>query len=352
MAKKFSILVYCLLILHVNLNAQSGGQHVYQFLQIVSHARTASLGGNAISTRSDDITLVYQNPALLQSSMNQQLAFSYVNYFSDIKLGDVAYVSDLKKYGIYALQLHYIDYGTFNRTDENSTVIGTFKAGETALLVSWSKSLTPTLFLGATVKGIYSHLADVSSTGIAADVGLNWVQPEKKWSAALVMKNAGSQIKRYEGNNNESLPFEIQAGITKELLKAPFRFSLIGQQLQKFDISYADPFKNTVDPLTGDKTEKLDNIFEKSIRHLIFSTEILFSKNFNVRLGYNFLRRSELALNEKKGIAGISLGFGFKVNRFNFSYAYAKYVPFAASNHFTISTNISSFKKVQANTTD
>jgi hypothetical protein len=73
--------------------------------------------------------------------------------------------------------------------------------------------------------------------------------------------------------------------------------------------------------------------------------EVLFTKNFNVRLGYNFLRRKELALSEKKGLAGVTAGVGFKISKFQFSYAKSVYVPFDGSNHFTISTNFGDFLK-------
>ncbi|MBL0097734.1 MAG: hypothetical protein IPP46_15480 [Bacteroidetes bacterium] len=47
--------------------AQSGGNNTFEFLNLVAPARIAALGGNAIATHSDDITLVSQNPALLSS---------------------------------------------------------------------------------------------------------------------------------------------------------------------------------------------------------------------------------------------------------------------------------------------
>ena len=338
-------LIICLAGFRFSVSAQSGGNNTFEFLNLVSYARPAALGGNAIVTKDDDITLVYQNPALLTRNMHQQIAFSYVSYFSQIKFGDFAYAHDMKKLGMYAFNVHFVDYGTFNRTDESSNVIGTVKAGEYAFSVSWSKPLSESFTIGSSVKGIFSNLGDISSNGIAADVGLNWFQKEKLWSASLVMKNAGVQLKKYEDSEKEKLPFEIQVGIAKRLLKAPFRFSLIAQQLQQFDLSYKDPFTNTTDPVTGNIIIEEDNNFQKAVNHLIFNAEILFTKNFNVRVGYNFLRRNELALNEKKGLSGISLGLGLKVNRFNFSYAYAKYVPFSASNHFTIATNFAEFKK-------
>jgi hypothetical protein len=324
--------------------AQSGGKSTFQFLNLTGSARPAALGGNAIATRTDDVTLVYQNPSQLQASMNQQMAFSYVGHPAGIKFGDIAYAQKIGKYGIYAATFHFVNYGSFDRTDESSAVLGTFNAGEYALAISWSKALDSSLFIGASLKGILSDLGDFKSNGIAADVGLTWYDHEKLWCATILAKNIGTQLKTYEDGNREPLPFEIQAGVSKQLVNAPFRFSFIAQQLQKFDLTYTDPLTNTVDPLTGEKKEEKISFANKATRHLIVNVEVLLSKNFNIRFGYNFLRRKELGFPEKKGMAGISAGFGFKVNKFNLSYARSVYNNVAGSNHFTITTSIDRFR--------
>ena len=328
-----------------NSYAQLGGKSTFQFLNLVSSARPAALGGNAIATRADDVTLVWQNPSQLQYSMDKQLALSYVGYVADIKFGDVAYAYSLGKLGMYATTFHFVSYGSFDRTDETSTVIGSYKSGEYALALSWSKALDSSLFIGASFKGILSDLGDYTSNGVAADIGLTWTNSDKLVCATLVAKNIGTQLKKYVDGDREPLPFEIQAGISTQLKNAPFRFSFIGQQLQKFDLTYQDPLKSGVDPLTGETKSEDISFTKKLVRHIIVNVEILFTKNFNVRLGYNFLRRNELGFPDKKGLSGITGGFGFKVNKFNLSYARSVFNTAGGSNHFTITTSLSSFKK-------
>ena len=49
---------------------QSGGNNSFGFLNLVSPARSAGLGGNAIATHADDVSLALQNPSqLLLSAM-------------------------------------------------------------------------------------------------------------------------------------------------------------------------------------------------------------------------------------------------------------------------------------------
>jgi hypothetical protein len=325
---------------------QSGGNNTFEFLNLVSPARSAGLGGNAIATHADDVSLALQNPSQLQPYMHRQLSISYVGHEAGIKFGDVIYAHNLNKFGTIAGFLHFVNYGTFKETDETSMEIGSFKASENAVGVTWSKALDSNLYIGTTLKGIFSNMGQGNtSNGVAADVALTYYNPDKLFCATLVAKNFGTQLKKYDGAEKEDLPFEIQAGISKKLLNAPFRFSLIGQQLQKFDITYKDPNQNGIDPLTGENKVENITLGDKLIRHAILNVEVLFTKNFNVRLGYNFLRRKELALSEKKGLAGVTAGVGFKISKFQFSYAKSVYVPFDGSNHFTISTNFGDFLK-------
>jgi len=321
-------------------SAQSGGSSVFNFLNLVAPARAAALGGNAISTPADDITLITQNPALLNPEMDQQISTSYVGHLAGIKYGNILFAKDFSKVGTFGFNMQYISYGEFDETNVSAEKIGVFKAGEYAFNVAYSKALDSSLFIGANVKYILSSFGDNTSNGVAADLGLHWMNDDKFWSAAFVIKNIGTQLKTFDGGEREKLPFEIQAGITRQLPKAPFRFSLILQQLQKWDLSYTDPTLSGIDPLTGEsKTEKTSG-FNKFSRHIILNLEILLSKNFNIRAGYNFLRRKELGFPEKKGMSGMSLGFGFKINRFQISYANTIFNPAGGSNHFTVSTNL------------
>lgn len=325
--------------------AQTGGSGTFEFLNLVAPARAAALGGNAIATREDDVTLFGQNPALLSPEMDQQVSLSFVSHLAGIRYGNVMAAKDMGKAGIFGFNLHYISYGEFDQTNVNSEKTGTFTAGEYAFNLAWSKALDSTLFIGTTVKAVFSNFADNTANGIAADIGMNWIHPESMWSIALVVKNFGTQLKTYDGADREKLPFEVQLGFAKQLPKAPFRFSVIGQQMQQFDITYQDPAQAGVDPLTGENTSDNISFADKVVRHVIFNVEALLTKNFHLRFGYNVLRRNELGFPEKKGMSGMTLGLGFKVSKFHFSYAHEVYNTAGNSNHITLTTSLKSFGK-------
>ncbi|MBN2862303.1 MAG: hypothetical protein JXN62_04015, partial [Bacteroidales bacterium] len=55
------------------LNAQTGGDNVYEFLNLTHSGLVASLGGSNVSLNTENLNLVYHNPALLNSTMNKSL---------------------------------------------------------------------------------------------------------------------------------------------------------------------------------------------------------------------------------------------------------------------------------------
>ncbi|HEX5001385.1 MAG TPA: type IX secretion system protein PorQ [Bacteroidia bacterium] len=332
-----------------NAAAQIGGSSTYAFLNLSSSARIAALGGKLVPVKDNDLNLVFANPAVLNPTMDHQLTFSGVGYFAGIRYGYAAYASEIKKAGMFSAGMHYVDYGHFDETDETGEVTGSFKAGEYSLNLTWAKQLADSAFsFGVTLKTIYSSLESYTSYGLAADLGANYYIEPAMVNLSLVAKNAGRQLKAYREGNIEPLPFEVELGVSKQLAKAPFRFSLILQHLEKPDMTFTDPAKEgQLDPITGEPLDQKITTGDKILRHVILGTELLISKNFNVRFGYNFQRRKELGVDTKMGTTGLSWGFGFRISKFIFSYGRSTYHLAGASNSFSISANLNEFVKKQ-----
>jgi len=330
--------------------AQIGGSSTYQFLNLTSSARLASLGGKMVPVLDDDPNLVFGNPALLNPSMHKHLTLSGVKYFADIKYGYAGYAHHDQKLGTFSAAMHYVNYGDFDETDITGQKIGEFSAAEYSLNLAYSRSIYDSAFtVGASLKTIYSSLESYNSFGMAVDLGANYYFEKPMINLSLVAKNIGTQLTYYTDDNNEPLPFDIQLGISKKLEKAPFRLSLVLHHLEKFDITYRDPAKeDETDPITGESTEEKITVGDKILAHVIIGTEVLLSKNFHVRAGYNFQRRRELGIESKMSTVGLSWGFGFRISKFHISYGRATYHLAGASNHFSISTNFSDFIRKSA----
>ena len=89
--------------------AQIGGDHTYTFLTLSNSARIAGVGGNAMVVMDNDVTLALANPSLISPEMNNNLALSYVNYFTGNNVGFISYAHTFEKVGSFVGSFQFID---------------------------------------------------------------------------------------------------------------------------------------------------------------------------------------------------------------------------------------------------
>jgi hypothetical protein len=320
---------------------QQGGKTMYPFMELPNSARIGALGGNQVGLADGDLNLWYHNPATMGVADKGQAVLNYMNFVSDINVGYAAYAHDLKNIGRLAIGIHHIGYGTFKMTDEYDQEQGTFTASEQAILLGFSRQMSPNFALGITVKPIFSNFEAYRSFAIATDFGGTYTSTHKLFSAGLVIKNLGAQLSNYNGENEE-LFTDVQLGLSQKLEHAPFRFSLTFQGLTEWDLEYT-----TDDSQNGsayDTEEDASLSFGNNLmRHTVLGVEFLPSKTFFVNLGYNHRRRQELKIEEKPGTVGYSWGFGLNLSKFRFSYGSARYHLGGPSNHFSLAINLGAF---------
>ncbi len=329
------------------LSAQIGGTHTYDFLNLINSARVSSLGGDVIAINDNDFNLTYHNPALLTPEMNQDLVLNYVNYFTDINYGYAAYATNIKDYGIFSGGIEYINYGKFIAADETGIVTGEFKAAEYAINLLYSRAIDSSFRVGVNVKPVISTLEKYTSLGIAADFGVIYNKPGSLFTAAMVVKNVGAQLKTYT-SERESLPFNIQLGISQKLKHAPLLFSVTLDHLDNWSLAYDKPEEESALDQLGVAEESqstIDKIADEFMRHVILGVEFMPINNLYIRAGYNYRRRQEMLIESKTSTIGFSFGFGVKISKFYLSYGRATYHLAGASDHFSISTNLDSFRK-------
>jgi hypothetical protein len=356
--KIFSIIL--LFSAFTGLRSQYGGTAAYRFLDLPMPARAAGLGGTTMSIWGDDINLYFSNPAMLNASCAKQLALNYSNYVSDINYGNVAYGHHFNKIGTVAGGIQFFNYGKFDKRDEYDTEEGSFKAADYSFNLTIARRLKDTSFsYGVTLKTIYSHYDIYTAFGNAVDFGLAWQHKKSGFTAALVIKNVGKIWNPYTKNDTSTFQPTSQLGISYKVKKAPFRLMFVYNNLRKWDLTYASPLDedNTKDPFASEtekeveKTkwqnfqEKFGKGADKFARHMIFATEIVITKNFNLRVGYNYRLHKEMMLPEKRTASGLSLGFGLGINRFRFNYAFTKYNVAGNSHVFSLTTHLGAYVK-------
>lgn len=305
------------------LSAQEG-KTSFDYLLLPASAHTAALGGNHITVIEPDVSIIFNNPALMGYEMDKQLHLSYLSYVADVGMGTVAFAKSINPLTTIGVGVQYTNYGKMTETTEGNEIIGDLSANDITGQVFLSREFSDYLRAGITGKFIYSNYAHNTSIGLGVDLGLSYYNPDTEFAWGLVAKNLGRQVKAYE-EELSGLPWDIQMGVSKKLANAPLRFSLTAIGLKQWR------FKNP----NGEKDS-----FGKTLgKHLVVGVDIVPSDNFWIGAGYNIKRGADMKLKDGSKFAGFSAGAGLKVRAFSFGVAYGKYFPNANSLLFSISTS-------------
>lgn len=339
------VFIVSIVVLPFLSQGQIGGDNTYEFLNLTSAPRIAAMGGDFLAVDDNDITLTNTNPSLINPGLHNYLGVSFVDYYSDINYGHATYSRTFQDVGSFIGSVNYISYGQFDYAEASGERAGSFYAGETALNIGWGRQLDSLFSIGSNLKFIYSSFESYNSFGLAVDVAGSYTSRDRSFTASLIAKNIGRQLNTYQGGNAEPLPFELQVGLSKRLKHLPFRYSILFNHLEKWDLRYEDPSTRQVDPITGETIE--ENGFEvfadNLMRHIVIGAELIISKNFSLRGGYNYKRRQEMKIADKTSTVGFSWGFGFRVSKFHFSYARSTYHLAGSPNYIAVTTSLSDF---------
>lgn len=295
-----------------------GGQRVFAFLDLPTHARVAALGGQITTATRPDGAYHLNNPALADSLPRNQFNVSLMPYLAAAKYYTLQYGLPVRSNGKWAAGLQYLSYGQLTLTDPQGNPLGTFSANDYALSLTHART-EGNFTLGATIKAVGSAIETYSAFGVLADVGGVFRHPKRELTFGLVAKNVGYLVKNY-GPADAQLPFDLQAGVTVKPRNAPFRLTLTAHHLQRFDITYADPNLNVRYDLSGNPIPPAVGTVEKLARHLNVGVELLFSRYVHVLVGYNHQRRQEGRLTTGGGGAGFSFGLAVQARGFGLTY--------------------------------
>lgn len=332
------------LFIYYNTNAQTlGGNAVFNFLKLPNTPQLTGLGGVNVSQSSPDIGLAYNNPALLSPQMHTQMNAVFNSYYSGIKVYNLSFGYRNEKLKTNFLWgLNYFNYGSTTETDASGNILGKFRAADWTMQLSASRIYLEKWHYGLSVKYISSSYGQFSSNGIAADVGVQYLDSSRLFSASVLVKNMGAQLKKYEGTEADDLPFDMQIGITQRLHKAPFSFSITGQRIHRFNIRYDDTTFNNENGFTSSSDKKFTA--GKLLDHLVLGATIYVGDKIEFYTGYNFLRRRELNIgNEGNGLNGFSIGAGALFGKLQIRYARAYYQGNTAYNQFGIGMKLNEY---------
>ena len=184
--------------------AQSG----FQFLHLPTHARQAAIGGVS-SVMMSGAAAALNNPAAIALVENADLVVTRMNWIADIGYNAGALVKNLGGWGSLGLSAVYLDYGDMDRTENREildannertglseviTGLGTFSAYDLAVGVSYARSMTDRLQLGATVKYVRESIDNTDVSNWSIDVGTLYYTGFRTLRVAMMGSNFGPDV--------------------------------------------------------------------------------------------------------------------------------------------------------------
>ena len=283
-------------------------QTVFNFLRLPVSAHVAALGGDNITLHEDDATLVFHNPALINTVADRTMNLNMMTYMQGTLTASASYLRAIGERATWAAQARFMNYGEMKETTYTGEQTGTFSAKDIAVGGTFAYGLTEHISGGITAKFVASYIGHYSSLAAAVDLGLNYFDPERQWSVSAVARNLGGQMTAYE-DDFDRMPLDLQLGVAKRLVGSPLRFSATLVRLNDWQYGIG--------------------------KHLVVGADLLLGEQFYVAMGYNPLRASEMKISSGDGEsshgAALSIGAGMRLERMQLHVAYAKYHVSAAS---------------------
>ncbi len=332
-------IIFLLFLISFNLFSQVGGESIYNFINLTGSARQAALGGKVL-TLMDDVNQPIWNPSTINKNLHNQLSVSYMNYLADLSLGTASYAYTVnEKVGTIHTSINYLNYGNFIGADEDGIETGNFRAYDLSFSVGYSYNFQNSdFYIGSNIKFINSVIENYSSFGVGADMGFIYFNEIQPYVFTLVIRNIGYQVSAYD-EVRENLQTQIEFGASYKLENVPITWHLTLDNLQKWNIAVSNPSNEIID-IDGNATEENITFFDNAFRHLSIGAELFSENAFNIRLGYNFRRSKELMLVDERTFSGFTAGFGLKMKKMKFNYAFSKYHPASNASTFSLSIDL------------
>ena len=290
--------------------------------QMDETTRSMALGGRSPALLSSDASALFANAALLNSQMQRTVSISYLNHLAGISSGSIAYATSVDSLTSAGIGVRYLSFGSIDRADELGNRDGTFSASDLDIALSGSRGIAKNLRVGMSIHFLNSSLDDESASALSLDGGLVYELPDRSLAVALVVQQVGITMSSI-GRSNAELPLDVRVGVTKKLAHVPLLLSISFYRLNEL----------------GEAPDDL-SAFGGLMYHTILGGEFQFSRNFQIRIGYNFRRHDELGLKSRLDFSGVSTGFGVRVSKIGIDYGFSSWSSIGGLHRFSIRTRL------------
>lgn len=192
----------------------------FPLLTLIGNSRAEALAG-AYTAVADSSSGVYYNPAALNRIENIDASLGDIEWIADVRINTIGYAQKFN-FGTIGINLGFLTTAEFKEIDTIGNLINnSLSMNEFLISCSYARIipglLKQSIYIGTTLKFFNSKLIDKTSTVLGMDIGiqtpdLDFMDMGKEFSAGLIIKNIGLNLKPYE-KEKDSLPFSINAGI-------------------------------------------------------------------------------------------------------------------------------------------
>lgn len=294
--------------------ATGGTSPAYKFLRADISSRAAGMGGSFVGIL-DDPTSIFFNPAGLSTLHRPGGSVGFFKHLLDINTGYVAFSAPVEGAGYIGASVLYTDYGSFDRTDASSNVLGEFSAGDLSFAVAYSNLLRENFHYGITVKYIHSAIDQYSSSAFAADAGLLYNIPDSRVTLGASVLNLGTQLSAFE-STSEDLPLDIVIGGSVVPRGIPLLLHLSFHKLNAETDNFGDRF-----------------------RSFRVGGEFTLSSPLRLRFGYDNEKRTDLKIGNSAGLAGFSGGVGILISDYRIDYALSSWGNIGELHRFSVAAS-------------
>ncbi len=263
------------------------GTTSFSFLQMPIGSRAQGMGG-AYTALSNDINGIYFNPAGIGFGFRPAFMFYHAQWFEDIAVENVSfYYPNLNNFAISVglSYLHLPEIEGYDIQAGNPEPINPYTVYNFVGQLGFSYRFLSNFSLGLQVKYLNEKLDNISTSGVAFDLGFRYRLPVNYLNFGVSILNLGPKI-QYE-QHKEDLPLTYRLGIAYRVPNSMITFAL-------------DAIK-----MKGQKWMTTPGI------------EVGFIENFALRAGYHLQQDIE---------AHYTLGFGLSfLDNYNINYVFAPY---------------------------
>ncbi|MEA1997160.1 MAG: PorV/PorQ family protein [Gemmatimonadota bacterium] len=268
------------------------------FLKVGVGARAAAMAG-AFSAVSDDASACFWNPAGLVDSRPRELFFMHHRFIADISQSAAGFTFDVPRGVRMGVSMNYYSMGELERRASNTTLPeGTFSPSDVALGLSAAYRVNEKISAGVTARFVHENIDSETAQAMLFDIGIKAGTMIQGLSAALTVRNLGTQLK-YDAKGYDA-PRLVSVGASYVVQKLPWSHSAL--------------------TLNAEITAPNDNDTRFAV-----GGEYIFKEFLIGRLGY------------RSGLDRENVSFGFGINYMNlrFDYGFVPYTDLGNSHRFS-----------------